>query len=180
MPELTPTDVENYTQGRLNRADPETTRVLAAALRGARRRCGWHVTPVRTNDVVTIDGPGSRLLALPTLRLDVLTEVIEDGSAVPVTDLYVSPRGMVEKKSGLWWTGNLGGITVKMTHGFDAAEDFDAAVLSLIDRLATAAAGGRARVIGPFQYDIDAVTSGSAFTDIENGFLEQYELEDPA
>jgi hypothetical protein len=180
MPALTPTDVENYTQGRLNRDDPETARLLAAASRGARRRCGWHVTPVIVDHVVVINGPGSGLLVLPTLRLGALTEVTEDGVTVPIAELDISPEGMVEKKSGQWWTRRLGGITVKMTHGFEAAEDFDAAVLSLIDRMSAGSAGGRARVIGPFQYDIDAVASGSAFSDIENGFLEQYELEAPA
>ena len=89
---LTPTDVAAYTNGRL---DAEAAQVwLDRGLAIARRWCGWQVTTV-TNDEVTLDGPGSRLLVLPTLKLVELTVVVEDGTAVDVADLLVSARGLV-------------------------------------------------------------------------------------
>lgn len=178
MPELTALEVEQYTQGRLVEGDPETTRLLKAGLRAARNRCGWHVTPVKTDDAAVLDGPGGRLLALPTLRLVELTEISEDGAPLAVTDLDVSLRGMVEKKSGAFWTCRFSGVVVKMTHGHDDADDFNAAVLSLIDRASFAPSGGRAREIGPFQYDV--VQAAGGWTDDEKAWLEPYRLERPA
>lgn len=166
---LTADTVEQYTQGRLDSGEPETERLLAEGLSAARRYCGWHVTPVR-EDVLILDGPGGRLLRLPTLRLIELTEVTENGVTVDVDDLYVSPLGMVTKKSGACWSRHLGAITVTMTHGFDNAPDFDGAVLSCIDRASLAPTGGAVRAIGPFQFD----TGG---TDSEYAILDLYRLE---
>ena len=180
MPELTPTIVSEYTQGRLAKDDPETVRLLNFGLRAARAFCGWHVTPERDDVGIELDGPGGRLLALPTLKLVELTAVTEDGKTLPISDLYVSKRGLVRKKSGGCWSSHYGAISVSMRHGITDAEDFNAAVLSFIDRSSTAADGGRARVIGPFQYEADAMATGSAFSEIEQWLLEQYRLESPA
>lgn len=171
MPELSAADVAQYTKGRLAApvppdTDNETTRLLAERLTAARRYCGWHVTPVREDDELTLDGPGGRLLRLPTLRLVELVEVTENGVTLDVADLNVSPLGLVSKKSGGYWASNFGAITVKMTHGFDTAPDFDAAVLSAIDRASFAPEGGRLRVIGPFQYETEGSGSECAILDL--------------
>lgn len=178
MSDLTTTIVEQYTAGRLHRDDPETERMLAAGLRAARRWCGWHVTPVLSEVGVVIDGPGSRLLRLPTLRLVELTKITEDSIDLGIDDLDVSRKGMVQKASGLPWTGRFSGVVVSMQHGFDDADDFNAAVLSMIDRASYAPSGGRARVIGPFQYDIEKSAGG--WTDQERSTLALYQLEKPA
>lgn len=153
MAELAVAAVEQYTKGRLAGDAPETARLLAAGLSTARRFCGWHVTPVREDDVVTLDGPGGRLLTLPTLALVELTSVVEDGAALDLADLRTSTRGLVTKKSGGLWSQHYGSIVVTMTHGYDDAPAFDAAVLSLIDRMSLAPAGGRMKAVGPFQYE---------------------------
>lgn len=156
-----------------------------AARSAARRFCGWHVTPVREDDVVTLDGPGSALLVLPTLRLVELTGVVENGVALDVaTELYVSSRGLVRKRSGAWWSRHYGSIVVTMTHGFDAdidpddekdnAADFNTAVASIAER---SAAGDRPNVIGPIQWPVEAMADGSAFSVVERALLEQYRLE---
>lgn len=142
----------------------------------ARRFCGWHVTPEREDDVVTIDGPGSGLLVLPTLRLVELTAVVEHGVTLNVgTDLQVSARGLVRKRSGARWSDCFGGIVVTMTHGFDEQEaaDFNAAVASYAERTA----GDKPRVVGPVQWDPVAMAPGSAFSVAERSLLEQYRLE---
>lgn len=135
MPELTAADVEAYTGGRLAAAAPETVRLLDAALKTARRYCGWHVTPVRTDADVVLDGPGGRRLSLPTLHLVELTDITEDGTALDVTALYVSALGLVRKRSGACWSPQYGAIAVTMEHGFDDATDWQAAVLELVDRM---------------------------------------------
>lgn len=164
--------VEQYTKGRLVDGDDETERLLAAGLASARRYCGWHVTPVETEDAVTLDGPRGRLLRLPTLRLVELVEVKENGVILSVDDLYVSPLGMVTKKNGACWSDKLGSIEIVMTHGFDEAPDFDAAVLSAIDRASLAPIGGAVKAVGPFQFDTGTETEGA--------ILDLYRLERPA
>lgn len=177
MADLTADDVAQYTSGRLGAGDTETQRLLTAGLTAARRFCGWHVTEVE-DDEVTVDGPGSGLLVLPTLRLVELTGVVEHGVALdPATDLHVSARGLVRKKSGACWSGHYGAITVTMTHGFEKADDFDSAVLSFVDRSSLASEGGRERVIGPFQYDTEVMDANSAFSVVERSLLEQYRIE---
>lgn len=166
MAELSAAAVEQYTKGRLAQGDPETVRLLAEGLSAARRYCGWHVTPIVTDDEVTLDGPGGRLLRLPTLRLGELTSVRENGVELGVDTLYVSALGMVSKRSGGCWSDKFGAIEVTMTHGFDAAPDFDAAVLSAIDRASFASSGGRPRVVGPFQYETDGSHSECLILDL--------------
>lgn len=176
---LDPTLVEQYTKGRLDASEDESKRLVAAALAAARRWCGWHVTPVKAGDVVTIDGRGGRMLRLPTMKLVSLTGLVEDGTAVDLSGLRVSQLGMVSKKSGAFWSCHFGAIQATMTHGYADAPDFDAAVLSLIDRESFLSAGGRARVVGPFQWESgDTVIGG--FTTAELAKLEQFRLERPA
>lgn len=180
MPELTAADLEAFTQGRLAEDDDETERCLNAALSAARRYCGWHVTPVLEDDEVTLDGPGSALLVLPTLRLVELTALTEDGADIGLDYVSVSARGLVRKKPGYpgrysychGWSAIYGGITATMTHGFteEQAADWRSAVLSMADRAALDVGGGTPRVIGPFQYDTQP-------RDAERTILDTYRLE---
>lgn len=144
MPEPTVDDVVAYTNGALADND-ETARMLAAVLAAARTYCRWPVTPAVTDDVVTLDGPGDQLLALPTMQLTDLTELTEDGVALDVDALLWQPapagrpvRATVYKPFGAYWSGRRGAITVTMTHGFDTAADFNAAVLDAVNRMAQA------------------------------------------
>lgn len=180
MPELTPADVEQYTRKRLDKTDAETERLLAAGLSYVRQFCGWHVTPVKTGHEVELDGPGGRLLALPTLKLIALAEVTEDGQPVDVSSLYVSKRGLVRKKSGGFWSPHYGAITVTMDHGIEDADAFNAAVLSFIDRSSKAPTGGDPIAVGPFRWAEEKTVSRSAFSATELSILEQYRLESPA
>lgn len=116
-----------------------TVDYAAAALAAARRYCGWPVTPPVTV-TITVDGPGNRTLSLKSLQLTTITAVVEDDIALDVADLRWSvDTGEVYKKSGHRWSGKPAAITVTMTHGFDAAPDFDAAVEQAATTLQTAA-----------------------------------------
>lgn len=171
--------LEEYTKERLKEGDLEAERLLDAGLAAARRWCGWHVTPEESHEV-TLDGPGGQLLRLPTLRLVELGSVTEDGVALDAGDLEWSRIGLVRKRSGALWTARLGAITVTMTHGFEVGTDFEAAVLSVIDRTSRAADGGAPIQVGPFRWAEDQMASGSAFTMAELSIFEQYRLERPA
>lgn len=106
--------------------------------------CGWHLTPVVT-ETLRLDGPGGRVLILPTGRLGSITEIVEDGSVLDPERYRWSTTGRVEKiwanflpeyggpvhpsrhrvdtltgtlASGSVWTTNLGGITATIVHGY--------------------------------------------------------------
>lgn len=166
--------VEAFTRGRLSRDDDETQRQLDAALAAARTHCGWHVTPVVTDATVALDGPGDRVLVLPTLAVTELSGVTEDGVALDLADLSWSARGLVAKRSGARWTAAFGGVSVTVSHGFDAVPDWESVVLSAIDRGAFSSDSGP-RVIGPFQYS-DPVVKG-LFSAAELAVLDRYALE---
>ena len=173
---LTAADVVTYTGSRL---DEEAAQVwLTRGLAVVRRWCGWPVTPAVEDDEVTLDGPGSRLLVLPTVHVTELSAVVEDGVELDVDALLWSARGLVRKASGALWSADYRAIVVTMTHGYAAAPDFDAAVLSLIDRMSLAPAGGQLVGVGPFRWSEDRPEG--AFTASERALLGQYRLEDPA
>jgi hypothetical protein len=181
MPEsdLLPADVAAWTGGRLSGEDPVVATLLAATLADARAFCGWPVTPAR-EDTITLDGPGSPLLVLPTLRMTGLAEVTEYGLPVDVAALAWSARGLVRKKSGMWWSAQFGAITVKFTHGFTVAEaaGWRAAGVSCVDRRSLDLGGvGQPTKVGPFEW---ADVPGSLFSEAERAALEQFRLERPA
>jgi hypothetical protein len=148
MPELTTDDVVAFTSGRLEDG-AEVQRMLDVALSAARRYAGWHVSPVRVDDEVIIDGPASRALLLPTKKLVELTEVVEDGSILALTGLRWTVAAdyvvRVRKRSNAFWTGEYASISVTMTHGYTEAEaaDWRHAVLSMVDQISLVPVGGQ-------------------------------------
>lgn len=156
MAELQPSDLDAYTRGRLPAAEPETQKILDRSLAAARRYCEWPVTPPIANDVVTLDGLGGRVLALPTLKLSALHSVVEEGTSLDVSAIYKSAAGVVRlrKASGACWSRRYSGIVVTMTHGYDEtkAEDFRLAVLDACDRFSAEVGTG-----GLKRYDVDDV-----------------------
>jgi hypothetical protein len=173
--ELTGEDVESFTKGRLLAGDELTTTLLAAAVADVRAYCGWHVCPVRADHTIVLDGPGSQLLVLPTLRMTALTTVVEDGVELDVTTLAWSTRGLVRKKSGAQWSGEFGSIEVTFTHGYtpDEAADWTLAVLSAVDRNARVASN-EPIAVGPFRWSESTTTAEDRAT------LDHYRLEKPA
>lgn len=110
-------------------------KAIDTALVAARRYCGWHVSPVREDESIDLDGPGGRVLSLPTLNLLAVSSVTEHGIAVDVSRLDRSRRkGTLTKQFGRWSCRD-GAITAVITHGFTEAEagDWRSAVLKLVD-----------------------------------------------
>lgn len=167
--------VEAFTHGRLHRDSPDTQRQMEAALAAARRYCGWHVTPT-IEETVILDGPGGQTLILPTLAVQVISEIVESGEQVDIADVTWSRRGMVAKRSGGVWTQEFSGIEVTFTHGFVDATDFDSVILAAIDR-GGFDADSSVRVIGPFQYGSSTSVAGPSFNEAERSVLDLYRLE---
>lgn len=171
--EPTAADVAAYSQGLLAEADARTTLLLGGALAAARAYCGWHVIP-EVEETVTVDGPGSPLLVVPTLRLVDVTELSEDGTAVDLAGVEWSGRGLLRKTSRACWTGRYRGIAATIKHGFASAPDFNSAVLAAVDRIG--AGGGE--TVGPFKFpDSGSASAGSTFSAAEKAILDLYRLE---
>ena len=121
--------------------------MLTAALVVARRYCGWHVSPVNLGQSVTLDGPGSKVLWLPTRNVVTLTSVTEDGTLLDLTTIAMSrgdgpgtdrrPVALRKKTCPKWWTCNYSGLVVVMDNGFTEAQaaDWRQAVLSMVDQM---------------------------------------------
>jgi hypothetical protein len=172
--------VESFTRGRLTRDDPDTARQLEIALAAVRHYCGWHITPVLTEDII-LDGPGGKLLTLPTLNVKAVNSVTELGSLIPAGDLTWSANGRLVKRSAQTWTDEFRGITVNITHGYDSLPDLETVVLSSIERGGFSAGGSMVEAIGPFKYGaVSASEAGPSFTMSERFILDRYRLEKPA
>jgi len=177
---LDPVAVEAFTRGRLNRDDPDTQRQLEVALAAARHWCGWHVTPVREM-TLTIDGPGGKLLVLPTLFVKRIQGIAELGVPMDLGDITWSKNGRVAKRDATPWTDEFQGIEVTFTHGYDSAIDFENVILAAVDRGHATASSGSIKAIGPFQYNSTfGAEAGPSFMEQEVSVLDRYRLEKPA
>lgn len=175
----TEADVEGFTRGLLAQDDSLTEQLLAAAIAAVRDYCGWHITPPKEGDVVTLDGSGASVLALPTLHLTALTEVTEDGAALDVSTIEWSQKGLLRKPGRRCWTDRYRGVSAKITHGYDDLPALNLAILSMVSRVSELGVGRE--VIGPYQwFPAEEVADGSAFSGSERATLDKYCLEDPA
>jgi hypothetical protein len=175
MAELNADNVAEYTDGRLDAGDDEVVRMLAAALAVARQKAGWHVSPPKT-ETMTIDGPGSRVLFLPTMKLNALTDITEDGVVLDPSTVAISAgdgplmrrRVALRKRSGGWWTDEYSGIELTMNHGFTetAAVDWRQGILAMVDQMSmlpvSAGTGG------------GSIQSSLRVDDVQIGFVNPY------
>jgi hypothetical protein len=159
MPELAPSDVEQFTGGRLSAAAPETQRMLDAALSTARRDVRWHVSPVAT-DVITLNGTGTNRLRLPTKQVINIDAITNDGVALnPTTDVTLDCEtpNLLIKNVGVF-SNQYNGVVVTMDHGFpentaaakaitgftgSTADDWRQAILALVVNISQIVAAGR-------------------------------------
>ena len=123
-------DVDTYTAGRLT--DTRTEMLLDAVIAAARKYCGWHVTGEQT-DTITVDGTGGQVLLLPTLRLVDVLAVTEDDLDLDLDLIDWSARGVLTTHPSRW-TRRYRGVTATIVHGFADAPDWNAAILSAVDR----------------------------------------------
>ncbi len=185
MAELAVDDLIAFSGGRLTDSD-ETERILADAWAAVRRYCGWHVSPVRLNDTVTVDGPNSRVLWLPTKKLVDLHSIVEndvviysDSSGSTTTEPYWHTSGRVTKTSRAYWTWKPRAIDVVMDHGYteEEAADWRGFVLGVADRksLSTGFVGaGATMTAGP--YSIGAFSLEGLLTLEQQDILAPYVL----
>jgi hypothetical protein len=160
---------------------------LGQVIQRVRDYCGWHIAGSVT-ETVTVDGSGSDVLDLPTLRLTAVLVVTEDGETVDVDDLEWSTAGYLKRASA--WTTKLRGVAAQITHGYVEMP------VSLAEVVMTSAARGLEVVshgvvrsqeqIGDYSYNNQYATAGSNqpvgafFLEHEKKVLDRYAIENPA
>lgn len=99
---------------------PYPVSVIDAVAEDIRHEANWHIAPVRT-ETVTLDGPETQYLVLPTRRLVEVTEVRDVSGDTPVVlDGYrVNTRtGILYRRTG--WPCGTFVLEVDMEHGYAA------------------------------------------------------------
>lgn len=129
---------------------------LARVSRIVRSAAGWHLYPVRTEDVVTVDGSGSNVQMLPTARLTNVHEVKVDDVVVDLARVRWSAAGYLRLRDGRW-SCEPRGVVAKITHGYDVLEDVKGLVvdLALAGVFARRAPGIDTLTTGPFAVKIN-------------------------
>lgn len=136
--------------------DPDIPNIQAGIDRAVayiRREAGWHIFPIAV-DTLTLDGEGGHVLTLPSLRVEDISEIIENGTPLDPSAYEWSADGDVKRVRGCWTT-RWRGITVTLTHGYDPADvdmrDLGSALADAVTNQAMAPAG-IPEVIGPYQF----------------------------
>lgn len=124
-PLVTAAEFAAWTNGKISAEDPRVLPLLNGASSGIRRYCGWHIAPV-LEETLTGDGPGGRILLLPTGRLSAVLSADNAGIPVNLADVDVSAAGMVELRGGNW-SARFGSVSARVRHGFDLADVADVA-----------------------------------------------------
>lgn len=162
-PLATPAQLENFTKGKLRAADLRVPDALAAVSRSIRNRAGWHITPLVTDHALVLDGPGGRVLALPSMHIKTIHTLDDDGALYLEEDLRVSRgTGLTTKRSGAWWSSEYGAITVTMDHGHDVAEDLVMMCMTLAARGLSSPMGATREQAGALSVNWGMTTQGVA------------------
>lgn len=106
----------HYLQGQVS--DDVADLALADASGTIRGICGWHIAPVVTETFI-IDGNGTSVLTLPTLRLVHVDRIRIDGQ--DYADFVAFPRGQIYRCGT--WPARIGVVEVEVSHGFNEAPD---------------------------------------------------------
>lgn len=151
--------------------------MLAAASAAVRAFCGWQIHAV-TGVIVTLDGPGGQVLALPSLRVTkVLSVRIVMGDAITtVTDFIPSvSSGLLRRRRG--WPGEFSSIEVTYSGGYDPVPDEIAAVVcSMVDRGASIPAGVSQEGTGQLTRVYTGGAGVVALSDTEKEVLGRYRI----
>lgn len=113
---------------------------LDAAHQAVRTYCEWHVAP-SIQETLTLDGSGTSKLLLPSKRVQAVASVIDNGDDI-TANVDFSEDGILTYGAG--FTSRPRGVTVILTHGWNADEASD--VLGLIAKLAGRAAASAGNI----------------------------------
>jgi hypothetical protein len=151
---------------------------LSAIIRDIRDYCGWHIAPAM-DETFTVDGSNAKVLQLPTLRLNSVTSVTENGvPLVADTDYQWSADGSLLKNGR--WTACYRGVVAVVNHGFAEVPESIASVILDATSTALAVPVGEAvaesvgETMGPFSFERPDFKV--EFTAAQRRVLDQYRI----
>ncbi|AHH16582.1 hypothetical protein NONO_c17820 [Nocardia nova SH22a] len=150
---------------------------LDAIVQEIRDYCGWHIAPM-LDATITVDGSGAAVLQLPTLALNSVTSIAENGTVLPSTEYEWSADGSLRRcPPFIHWTNRYRGVVAAVNHGY---EDVPANILSVILDATSAAistpVGTNAELpetMGPFTF---GGNSGVVLNAAQRRVLDRYRL----
>lgn len=137
--------------------------------------CGWHIAPSRSDELV-VDSNGADVLVLPTLRMTALEELSVDDSLIDPSSVEWSEAGFIRRDAA--WPNKLRGVTVRITHGYEA---MPLDVQAVIERLAARAldADGSGLLVQVGQVRVATDDDGlpySGLSELDRIVLDRYRL----
>lgn len=118
--------LSQYTGGKIAESHPGAVELLRGASAAIRRRCGWHISPPVTEELV-VDSIGGELLQLPTLHVtEVFTVTEHRRDPIPGDDVEWSETGTLRRAYGRW-PNRFRGVRALVTHGYPVDEVDDLA-----------------------------------------------------
>jgi hypothetical protein len=169
---FTTTALANFQSG-----DPAA--IVAQVQQSIRDYCGWHVAG-SFEETLTLDGPSSRRLWLPSLYVTEVTLVTNEGVELDPSEYDWSAGGWIELRSYGWWTDRPRQIEVTLTHGYTTAPATLAGVAASVAARAIASPSGATREqVGSVALGygtFNGVSGGIALLEHEKEQLDQYRL----
>src|SRR5262245_30274167 len=111
-----PSELAQYQAG-----DPAL--LLAHAEGLVRGYCGWHIAPSR-NELMHVDGTGTRELYLPTLHLTDVFYIADNSQVIDLADIDWWHYGRVRRYDGgfgeVCWTARKQAVEVEVEHGYSS------------------------------------------------------------
>jgi hypothetical protein len=180
-PFATGTQLEAFTKGKLRANDSRVDVALAAVSAEIRREAGWHIGPRVTGHVMTLDGPGGYIAALPTMKIHALTSITDAGETVDLTQVDVSREtGLIERRDGQAWSRRYGQLVVTLDHGWDRNDELTQLCLSLTARGLASPMGATREQAGALSVNwgmaTQGVSGGILPTAGERGTIGRYKL----
>ncbi|WP_280441200.1 hypothetical protein [Nocardia brasiliensis] len=173
---------------------------LSGIVRDIRDYCGWHIAPA-LDETLVVDGSGGPTQQLPTLLLNSVASVSENGVEVRADDYEWSRDGTLRRRrenvllplSGVefgwgrayprsWgpprWTHRYRGIAAVVNHGHPAVpENLVSVILDAASAAVAAPLGvavGEPETMGPFTFG--ASTSGVEFSAAQYRVLDRFKV----
>jgi len=179
-PLATADDLAAYSNGAVSAADPRAENSLAGVSAAIRNYCGWHVTP-SLSELLTLDGPGGRLLSLPTKYLTAVSSIVEDETVLAdKSDFRWSADGSVKRLAALW-SDDFRIIDATITHGYPTARAVKAVALAVVTRELSSPTGATREQAGAvsvsWALSAPGVSGGIALLAHEREILDFYRIE---
>ncbi|KQY58319.1 hypothetical protein ASD11_01235 [Aeromicrobium sp. Root495] len=149
------------------------------AQRAVRSYCGWHIAPAFT-ETLKLDGDGSNLLFLPSLKIGEIVSVVTDGRVVDLDQVDDSEAGYLQLNAGCW-SPRPGKTFVVLTHGYENAPEDVVAVVTAVAARAIDSPSGRTRehageIDVGFALVGTGVSGGIALLEHEKAILDRYRV----